>query len=108
MPEYIFAYHGGKRPDTPEEGAEFMGRWKGWASGLGAAIVNPGNPVGKSNTVSASGVTDDVGANPLAGFQVVQADSMDAAVEMAKGCPHLDHGTIEVAEVIPMNLTTGN
>ena len=29
---------------------------------------------------------------------------MDAACEMAKGCPHLDHGTIEVAEVMDMEM----
>jgi hypothetical protein len=34
----------------------------------------------------------------------VKADSMDAALEMAKGCPHLEHGTIEVAEVKEMKL----
>jgi hypothetical protein len=27
----------------------------------------------------------------------VKADSMDAALEMAKGCPHFELGTIEVA-----------
>ena len=108
MPEYVFAYHGGKRPESPEEGADFMARWRTWVGGLGTAVVNHGNPVGKSSTVSSSGVADDGGANPLAGFQLVQADNMDAAVEMTKGCPHLDHGTIEVAELMEMNLTTGD
>jgi len=84
-----------------------MAKWRTWAGSLGTAVVNPGNPVGKSSTVSSSGFADDGGANPLAGFQLVQADSMDVAVEMTKGCPHLDHGTIEVAELIEMNLTTG-
>ena len=102
MPNYIFAYHGGKRPETPEAGAQLMARWRTWISGLGTAMINPGNPVGKSYTVSASGVTDDGGANPLSGFSIVQADSLDAALEMAKGSPHLDHGTIEVAETMEM------
>ncbi len=102
MSNYIFAYHGGKRPETPEAGAELIARWKAWMGGLGDALVNPGNPVGMSKTVSSGGVSDDGGSNPLSGFSIVKADSMDAALEMAKGCPHLDHGTIEVAEAMEM------
>ena len=36
------------------------------------------------------------------GFSVVKADSMDAALEMAKSSPHLESGTIEVAEMKEM------
>lgn len=101
MPDYIFAYHGGKPPETPEAGAELLAKWHAWIGGLGAAMSNPGKPVGMSKTVSAGGiVADDGGSNPLAGFSLVTADSMDAALEMAKGCPHLVHGTVEVAEMI--------
>ncbi len=102
MPKYIFAYHGGERPENPEEGAKHMARWKAWVEGLGTAVVNPGTPLGKSKTVSSSGVANDGGANPLSGFSIVRADSLDAAVEIAKGCPYLEFGTIEVAEVMEM------
>ena len=103
MSEYVFAYHGGKKPESPEEGAEQMARWNAWVEDLGTAMVNPGTPLGKSHTVSASGVEDGGGANPLVGFSVIQADSLEAAVEIAKSCPFLDMGTIEVAEVMVMN-----
>ena len=102
MSNYIFAYHGGKKPGSPEEGAKVMAQWESWLGGLGDALVNPGNPVGMSKTVSARGVTDDGGLNPLSGFSIVRADSMDAALEMAKGCPILDGGSVEVAEAIEM------
>ncbi len=102
MSNYIFAYHGGKKPESPEEGAKLMAKWEAWIGGLGDAVVNPGTPLGISKTVSSSGVSDDGGSNPLSGFSIVKADSMDAAHEMAKGCPHLEHGTIEVAEVKEM------
>ena len=59
MSSYIFAYHGGKKPETPEAGAELMAKWKAWMGGLGDAMVNPGNPVGMSKTVSSGGVSDD-------------------------------------------------
>ena len=104
MPNFIYAYHGGKKPDTPEEIDKEMAKWDAWFKDLGAAVVNPGNPVGLSKTVSASGVADNGGANPLSGFTIVQADTIDSAVEMAKGCPMVGSGsgTVEVAEVMQM------
>ncbi len=102
MSSYIFAYHGGKNPETPEEGANHMAKWKAWIGGLGDAVVNPGTPLGMSKTVSSGGVSDDGGPNPLVGFSIVTADGMDAALEMAKGCPFLEMSTIEVAEVKEM------
>ena len=102
MSNYILAYHGGKTPESPEEGAKHMEKWKAWVSGLGDAMVNPGTPLGKSKTVSSDGVSDDGGSNPLIGFSIVKADSMDAALEIAKRCPYIEIGTIEVAEVKEM------
>ncbi len=102
MPEYIIAYHGGKKPETPEEGAAGMEKWKAWIAGLGEAVVNPGTPLGMSKTVSADGVSDTDASNKLTGFSVVQADDLDAALEMAKACPFLDGGTLEVAEMMKM------
>ncbi len=105
MTDYVFAYHGGNKPETPEAGAEMMTNWRAWTAGLGDAFVNLGAAVGMSKTVSSGGVTDDGGSNPLSGYSVVTADSMDAAIEMAQGCPHLDFGgTIEVAPVMDMEM----
>jgi hypothetical protein len=102
MSQYVLAYHGGKMPESPEEGAKQRAKFGAWLGGLGDAVVNPGTPLGKSKTVSSSGVSDDGGSNPLMGFSIVKADSMDAALEIAKGCPFLEFGTIEVAEVKQM------
>jgi len=102
MAKYVFAYHGGKAPESPEEGAQVMARWQAWFGTLGDAVIDGGAPVGASKTVSKDGVADDGGANPLGGYSIVQADSIDAAVEMAKGCPIMDHGTVEVAEALEM------
>ncbi len=102
MAKFVFAYHGGKMAETPEEGQKVMAAWQAWFEQLGAAVVNGGNPVGMSKTVSADGVEDNGGANPLSGYSIVQADNIDAACEMAKGCPILDHGTVEVAEAMEM------
>lgn len=105
MSDYILAYHNGnmKKPETKEAGAEMMEKWKAWVEGLGEAMVNPGTPLGMSKTVSSSGISDDGGSNPLSGYSILKADSMDAALEVAKGSPHVEFGgTIEVAEIMEM------
>jgi len=104
MPNFIFAYHGGEKPDSPEEGAKMMEQWKAWVSGLGDAAVEPGNPVGMSKTVSQDGVADNGGADPLMGYSVIKADNIEAAAGLAKDCPHVSliQGSIEVAEIKEM------
>lgn len=103
MPKFVFAYHGGNMPETPEEGAKEMERWQSWLGAMGEDALDFGNPVGPSKTVSADSVADDGGANPLSGYSLISAANMDAAIEMAKGCPALQHGgTVEVAEAMDM------
>ena len=103
MPDFIFAYHGGKMPDTPEEGEKVMAAWNDWYQGMGDHLVHGGGPVGKSSTVSSKGVTQDGGANPLSGFTIVKAKDHGEADKMAKGCPILDAGgSVEVAPIREM------
>ncbi|WP_419906175.1 YciI family protein [Hoeflea sp.] len=103
MPNFVFAYHGGKPPESPEEGAKVMAAWNAWFETMGSAVVDGGAPVGASKTVAAGGVTDGGGANPLSGYSIVSADTIDAAVDMAKGCPILEGGgNVEVAEAMEM------
>ncbi|MEM8870919.1 MAG: hypothetical protein AAGE38_10995 [Pseudomonadota bacterium] len=104
MPDYVFAYHGGRTPETPEEGAKVMAAWQAWFGTMGDAVVNDGAPVGKSKTVSVDGVADNGGSNPLSGFTLVRASDIDAACEMAKGCPMVidGSGSVEVAQVHEM------
>ena len=102
MAEYVLGFHGGHKFETPEEGAKHMAKWRAWVEATGDAMVNPGMPLGMSKTVNSGGVSDTGGSNPLSGVAVVRADNMDAALAIAKGCPHVDIGTIEVAEVMVM------
>ncbi len=104
MSKYVFAYHGGGMPESEEEGAKVMAAWESWFGSIGPSIADGGNPVGQSKTVASNGsVSDGGGANPITGYTLVNADNLDAAVELAKGCPILaDGGTVEVAEAIDM------
>ncbi|WP_420014211.1 YciI family protein [Tateyamaria sp.] len=104
MPEFVFAYHGGTIPETQEEGEKAMAAWGQWFEDMGEAVVNGGNPVGQSMTVTAAGVTQDGGSNPISGYTIVKADTPEAACEMVKGCPMVadGSGSVEVAPVIEM------
>ncbi|MEM7427462.1 MAG: YciI family protein [Pseudomonadota bacterium] len=103
MANFVYIYHGGKMPETPEEGERVMGLWMSWLGGMGDAVVDGGNPVGMSRTVFAGRVEDNGGSNPTSGYSIVSAESIDQAVEMAKGCPILaEDGSVEVAEIMQM------
>ncbi len=103
MAKFMFAYHGGGMPETPEEGEKVMAAWREWMGNVGDAFVDAGAPLGMSKTVSSGGVADDGGANPISGYSIVEAADMDAALAMAKGCPIMDSGgSVEVAEAMDM------
>ena len=72
--------------------------------GLGSALLDPGNPSGQAKTISNDGsVSDGGGANPVTGYTLLQADSIDDAVTLAKGNPIFDSGgSIEVVELLEM------
>ena len=78
-----------------------MGRLFG---SLGAAVIDGGNAVGKSSTVKQDGsLVDGGGANPVSGYSLVEASSLEDAHQKAKGCPILKAGgTIEIAQAMDM------
>src|ERR1700682_1760999 len=100
MSNYAFVYYGEPNFASPEDGAKYKERWMTWMSSLGDALVNPGVPLGKAKKVSSDGVTDTNEPKRLTGFSIVKADSLEAATELAKKCPHLEHGTVDVAEAM--------
>jgi hypothetical protein len=104
MAKFLFAYHGGGRPETKEAQDKAMAAWGAWFGSMGKAVVSGGNPVGKSWTVKSGGaVTRDGGANPVSGYSLIEARDHDGAVGLAKGCPILvSGGSIEIAEVMDM------
>jgi len=100
MAKYLFAYHGGGMPQTDEERERVMAAWGEWLGTLGSAMVDLGNPIGQTVTISADGSTaSGGGTNPVSGYSVIQADDLDAAVAATKGCPILQSGgSVEVCE----------
>ncbi|MDU9004132.1 YciI family protein [Sedimentitalea todarodis] len=104
MPNFLFVYHGGSMPESQEEIDKTMAAWGKWMEDNGSNLVEPGNPVGMSKTVSASGVADNGGANPASGYSVISADDIDAACAIAKSNPMIvdGSGSVEIAEIVAM------
>jgi hypothetical protein len=104
MANYVFAYSGGNgiAADEAERNAQ-MAKWGQWFGELGSAIVDGGAPTGAAKTVSRGGAVSDGGSLSLRGYSIVSADSLDSAVELAKGCPVLQNGgAVDVYEAIAM------
>jgi len=101
MAKFVYIYSGGKMPETPEEGQQVMAAWMSWMGGLGAAIIDQGNPFGASTTVTPSGANGNAGT--AGGYTLINADSLDDAAKMADGCPILAAGgTVSVYEAVEM------
>lgn len=103
MKKFVLFYYGVPKFSTPDEALAGKKRWEAWAESLGSALVETGVPVGATRTVTRDGAKDSAAEVPLIGYTVVQANSIEDAIAMAKQCPFVeDGGRMDVAEAMPM------
>ena len=103
MPDFMISYLGGDKPSSPEEGKEHFAKYMQWLSALGDSAVSPANPLKDTRTVKPDGSVSEGSTTTMSGFTIVRADSMEGALDIAKGCPFLDiGGSLEVSELVPM------
>ncbi len=103
MSQYVIVYLGGNQPSTPEEGKQHFARYKQWLSSLGDSAVSPANPLKDTNTVNSDGSVTNGGASTMSGYTIIEADSMEVALSIARACPFLDiGGSLEVSELVEM------
>ena len=103
MPQYIITYIGGNKPASKEEGMAQMAKYKTWLSALGDSAVSPANPLGKTHTVSPDGSVAESGISAMSGFTIVETQSIDDAIAIARDCPFLEMGgSLEVSELMQM------
>ena len=104
MAQYIIFYLGGNPPATPEEGQQHFAKYKEWLASLGSAAVSPMNPIKNTNTINPDGAVSAGSQTAMSGYTIIEAESQEAALAIAKRCPFLDiGGSLEVAELINMN-----
>jgi hypothetical protein len=109
MTNYVFAYTGGNgvAVDEAKRNAQ-MAQWGQWFGELGPAVVDGGAATGTAKTVGPGGSVSDGGSRGLTGYSIVSADSLDSAIELAKGCPVLEiGGAVDVYEAIKMQRAHG-
>ena len=103
MSKFIIVYLGGDQPSSPEEGQQHFARYMEWLSALGDAAISPANPLKNTSTVNPDGSVTTGGTTTMSGYTLVKADSMQAALSMAKTCPFLEiGGSLEVSELVEM------
>ena len=103
MPQFVMVYLGGNQPSSPEEGQKHFAKYMEWLGSLGDAAVSPANPLQNTSTVNPDGSVSAGGSSTMSGYTIVEAESMDAALEMAKTCPFLEiGGSLEVSELMQM------
>ena len=103
MSQYIITYLGGDQPSSPEEGKQHFAKYKEWLSSLGDSAVSPANPLKNTSTVNPDGTVTTGGATSMSGYTIIEVDSMEAALSLAKACPFLDiGGSLEVSELMQM------
>ena len=103
MAQYMLTYLGGNPPSSPEEAKAHFAKYREWLSSLGDAAVSPANPLKDTSTVNPDGTVTAGGTTSMSGFTIIEAESMEAVLEMAKACPFLEiGGSLEVSELMQM------
>ncbi len=103
MKNYIVTYLGGQQPTDPEEGQRHFEKYREWLTSLGDAVVSALNPLKDTSVVKPDGTVTPGSLTEMSGFTIIQANSAEAVLEMAKSCPFLEiGGSLEVSELIQM------
>jgi len=83
MNKFMFLYKGFV-PPTPEIGRS----WMEWFSQVGDSMADSGNPMTGGVEVTSDKVNEiELGTDSFTGYSIVNAESMEAAVELAKTNP---------------------
>ncbi len=107
MAKFLFVYRRGRDVAdqmTPEEMQQNMKKWetwmregfqKGWMLDPGDGLTQEGRVVNARKVVTDGPFVES--KEIVGGFSIVQADTIDAAAQIAKGCPNLlAGGSVEV------------
>ena len=92
MTKFLVTYHGAREPDSPEAAQQMMAAFMAWAQKTGGALVDPGAPLGPAKVVSSDTVTDGAADGPSGGYSIIEADDLDAAVELVRDHPFVGRG----------------
>jgi hypothetical protein len=106
MPNYIVLYNAPvsaadqMENNDPDMAAAAMQAWNDWSAKVGDGMVDLGTPLGNARSVGTGGATE--ADTEVAGYSILQAPDIDAAVALVEGHPHLQMpgASIEVHETL--------
>lgn len=109
MAKYMYLYRGPQMDPsqvTKEEMDGIMAHWGRWMDKIGKSLVDMGTPMVNGLSVVDNG--GENGAADIAGYSVVEAESMEEAKELLDGHPHLsqDQGvySVDIFELRPVEM----
>ena len=111
MKDYLFLFRGGSTSSlSPEESQKHMQKWYDWVKQLSdSGNFKAGEPLGfESKVVNGNKkiVTDGPFAESkevVGGYLIVQANNIDEATQIAKGCPTYElNGSTEIRDIHKM------
>ncbi len=93
MSKFVFVYHApmtpvDAAPPSPEQMEAVMGEWNAWAGKVGDGMIDFGTPLAGGVRVSTDGTFPS--EREVAGYSIIEAVDLDAALELAKAHPHLN------------------
>ncbi|WP_258098807.1 YciI family protein [Marinoscillum pacificum] len=113
MKQFLYLFRGGDEGYaqlSPEEMQNHMAKWNEWMIQIsktdepvpGLPLNNEGKVVEKGGEIITDGPYPE-GKEIVGGYVIVEANTLDEAVELSKGCPIFDFGGIvEVREAVDM------
>ena len=107
MKKFIILYNGPATPPEqmdPELVQKIMGGWKTWMEKVGGDMLDMGQPMANGQAIVDDG--SQKAALELSGYSIIQAESLEKAVELVQDHPFLSDKTgkfsVEVFELMPV------
>ena len=108
MTKFVYIYHAPMTPadamPPPEQMEAIMGEWMAWGGKVGDGMIDFGTPLAGGVRVSPGGATS-ASTREVSGYSIIEAEDMEAALNLAKDHPHLNMPggcEIEVHECLPV------
>ena len=96
MKKFVFLYVGFEPPTDDIKEA-----WSNWFTSIGDKIVDSGNPFRAGREVAPEGTRElSLDNRAITGYSIINAESIDEAEEIAKGCPAIT--SVRVYEAVSM------
>ena len=109
----MLIFHGGQLEEqSPEAMEASMGKWMAWIEELnksgkyvaGEPLLPGGKLVSGANKTVTDGPYTE-GKEVVGGFFIINANSLDEAAEIAKGCPDFEQGgSVQVRQVMKIEM----